>query len=67
MKVTAIARGFHGKLREPGDVFEVPSGAQAKWFTPAEAGAGPRTKAKKASPSENEGSADGDTGAESLV
>lgn len=36
MKVEAIKTGFHGKLREPGDVFEVPDGSKATWFTPVE-------------------------------
>ena len=67
MKVTAIARGFHGRLREPGDVFDVPSGARAKWFSPVDVGTAPRAKAKKADPSENEGGTDGDTGADPLV
>lgn len=34
MKVEAIKTGYFGKLREPGDVFEVPNGAKASWFTP---------------------------------
>ncbi|MDZ7789732.1 MAG: hypothetical protein U5L08_04410 [Xanthomonadales bacterium] len=34
MKVEAIKKGYHGKLREKGDVFEVPNGSKASWFTP---------------------------------
>jgi len=35
MKVEAIKKGYHGKLREPGDIFEVPNGSKrASWFQP---------------------------------
>lgn len=34
MKVTATKQGYFGKLREPGDVFEVPEGEKASWFEP---------------------------------
>ncbi|CCJ51977.1 hypothetical protein L527_2102 [Bordetella bronchiseptica MBORD839] len=27
--------GYFGKLREPGDAFDVPDGAKASWFAPA--------------------------------
>jgi hypothetical protein len=32
MKVRALQKGYHGVLREPGDVFEVEDGAKSKWF-----------------------------------
>lgn len=32
MKVIAKQRGFFGKLREPGDEFEVPDGTKCEWF-----------------------------------
>ena len=35
MKVTALKPGYFGKLREPGDAFDVPDGAKASWFAPA--------------------------------
>lgn len=34
MQVKAIFRGYHGALREPGDVFDVPKGSKATWFEP---------------------------------
>lgn len=34
MKVIAIKQGYFGKLRNPGDEFEVPEGAKASWFEP---------------------------------
>lgn len=37
MKVTATARGYFGKLREPGDTFDVPSGSKGNWFVPVKA------------------------------
>ncbi|HEX7386246.1 MAG TPA: hypothetical protein VF285_03085 [Castellaniella sp.] len=36
MQVTATERGYHGKLRESGDVFDVPTGSKAKWFAPVD-------------------------------
>ncbi len=35
MKVIAIKKGYFGKLREPGDVFDVPDKSKASWFEPA--------------------------------
>lgn len=32
MKVIAKQLGFFGKLREPGDEFEVPDGTKGDWF-----------------------------------
>lgn len=49
MKVIAKQMGFFGKLREPGDEFEVPDGTKGDWFEaadkPAESG---KAKAKAA-------------------
>lgn len=36
MKVIATKRGYFGKLREPGDEFEVPDGTKGSWFQPVE-------------------------------
>ena len=36
MKVIATKPGYFGKLREPGDEFEVPEGSKASWFQPVE-------------------------------
>jgi hypothetical protein len=36
MKVIATRLGYFGKLREAGDVFEVPDGTKASWFQPVE-------------------------------
>ena len=36
MKVIAIKLGYFGKLREPGDEFEVPDGTKGSWFQPVE-------------------------------
>jgi len=32
MQVIALKQGYFGKLREPGETFDVPDGAQASWF-----------------------------------
>jgi hypothetical protein len=34
MEVIAIRRGYHGKLREPGEKFDVPVGTEGSWFEP---------------------------------
>ena len=34
MKVIATKLGYFGKLREPGDEFEVPDGTKGSWFQP---------------------------------
>ena len=34
MKVIATKLGYFGKLREPGDEFEVPDGTKGSWFEP---------------------------------
>lgn len=36
MKVKATKQGYLGKIREAGDVFEVPDGLKASWFKPVE-------------------------------
>lgn len=46
MKVIATKQGYHGRLREPGDVFDVPEGSRASWFAPADKAADP-DKAEK--------------------
>lgn len=34
MRVKATKQGFHGKLREVGDEFDVAEGEKASWFVP---------------------------------
>lgn len=50
MKVIATKLGYYGRLREPGDEFDVPSDAKASWFEPVEtqqeAGKGKKPAAK---------------------
>lgn len=36
MKVIATKLGYFGKLREPGDEFEVSDGTKGSWFQPVE-------------------------------
>lgn len=36
MEVIATKPGYFGKLRQPGDKFEVPGGSKATWFVPVE-------------------------------
>ena len=36
MKVIATKQGYLGKLRQPGDEFEVPEGSKGSWFQPVE-------------------------------
>ena len=36
MKVIATKLGYFGKLREPGDEFEVPDDTKGSWFQPVE-------------------------------
>lgn len=36
MQVIAIKQGYHGKLRQPDDKFDVPEGSKATWFVPVE-------------------------------
>lgn len=60
MKVIATKPGYFGKLRAAGDVFDVPAGKKATWFTPV---------AKHAAEPDEQGKDEGDsaakTGAES--
>lgn len=49
MKVIAKQQGFFGKLRDPGDEFEVPDGTKCEWFDAVEKPAeGGKAKAKPA-------------------
>ncbi len=51
MQVTAIKPGYLGRLREVGEVFDVPEGAHATWFAPLAAAAPPKdAKPKDAKP-----------------
>jgi len=34
MLVIALKAGYHGKLREVGEKFDVPNGSKASWFQP---------------------------------
>ena len=36
MKVIATKLGYFGRLRQPGDEFEVPDGTKGSWFQPVE-------------------------------
>lgn len=36
MKVIALKEGYFGKLRMPGDEFDVPEGSKASWFVPVQ-------------------------------
>ena len=47
MKVIALKPGYFGRLRETGDEFEVPQGAKASWFAPAEQPAGKKPQAER--------------------
>ena len=35
-EVIATKQGYYGKLREPGETFEVPAGLKAGWFAPVD-------------------------------
>lgn len=49
MKVTAIKPGFFGKLRAPGDEFEVPDDTKkSTWFAPEKGWAAPAGAKKPA-------------------
>lgn len=48
MEVIATKTGYHGKLRAPGDRFDVPAGSKASWFVPVEQATSKRGKADKA-------------------
>lgn len=45
MKVIATKQGYLGKLRQPGDEFEVPDGTKGSWFEPVKQA---KAKAKNA-------------------
>lgn len=36
MKVIATAVGYHGKIRQPGDLFDVAEGSKASWYKPVD-------------------------------
>lgn len=36
MEVIALKEGYFGKLRMPGDEFDVPQGSKASWFVPVQ-------------------------------
>lgn len=36
MEVIATKKGYFGKIREPGDKFDVPDKSTASWFEPVE-------------------------------
>ena len=57
MKVIATKLGYFGKLREPGDEFEVPDGTKGSWFQPVEQKANGKG-GKKPEAQANEKSAD---------
>lgn len=62
MEVIATSKGYHGKLREIGDKFEVPNGSKASWFAPVEEKG--KAKGKSKSDAKPEG---GDKPADPLV
>ena len=57
MKVIATKPGYHGKLREPGDIFDVADGSKASWFEPVEK----KAEAKKATNKADADKQDSDT------
>lgn len=42
--VRAKSKGFHGVVREAGEVFDVPVGMKGSWFTPVEKPAAAKAK-----------------------
>lgn len=46
MKVRAIKPGFHGKLREIDEEFDVENGSKASWYVPADKQVTAEAKAK---------------------
>lgn len=40
MRVKAIEVGFHGKLREVGEEFDISKGEKASWFVPVDGDSG---------------------------
>lgn len=56
MKVRAIAPGFHGKLREVDEEFDVADGRKASWYVPVgkePAAEKPKAKGKADAKGEN--------------
>lgn len=45
MEVIALKKGYFGKLRAPGDRFDVPEGVKGSWFEPTEKAKQKRAKA----------------------
>lgn len=54
MKVIATKLGYFGKIREPGDEFDVPDKAKASWFEPV-VDAAPAGKKSKAPDEDGQG------------
>ena len=48
MKVIATKLGYFGKLRQPGDEFDVPDGTKGSWFQPVEKMRGKKSSATDA-------------------
>ena len=44
----ATKTGYFGKLREPGETFEVPDKSKASWFSPVKTEPSVKPKAKEA-------------------
>lgn len=54
MKVIAIAEGYDNvKVRQPGEVFDMPDGATGEWFKPVDQGDAIRGPKAKKSPDDN--------------
>lgn len=62
MKVIAIKAGYHGKLREPGEEFEVEDGLKASWFVAADNAVSEKPESQKSKASGNKKGANADTG-----
>jgi hypothetical protein len=68
MKVVALKPGYLGKLRQPGDEFDVPEGSKASWFVPVVDG-GPEVEPPEVEPQARapKGAARGRRAVEDLV
>lgn len=53
MKVIATKKGYFGKLREPGDEFDVPEKSKASWFNPVEAAKAAETEKQDDKPAKS--------------
>ena len=53
MKVIALKQGYFGKLREPGDKFDVPDGSKASWFEPVDSAKQEAKPSKPAKPADD--------------